>query len=221
MRTLLLTPLALALAAPALADDPAYEAGTIFTNAEDSYFAEEEGRAQPDWIGLRFNGAAMEAVDAFGEAADMPAEFTIIDHSEDQIIASLNGVRTQLRRARPVSCWGAVKRQGEVPEGENEWVFSQNLALYDQGGRVAIGGGEDTPLAVIRIRRVTWAAGSNNRPSLVIYVHETRDDMRAVSYSWADGGASRVGINLRWMQASCTIEGAERASTVNADNFRG
>ena len=27
---------------------------------------------------------------------------------------------------------------------------------------------------------------------------------RAVSYGWADPGAKRLGINLRWMQASCS-----------------
>jgi hypothetical protein len=42
-----------------------------------------------------------------------------------------------------------------------------------------------------------------------------------VSYAWADEGAARVGINLRWMQASCTIDGAENPSQVDQKNFRG
>lgn len=200
-----------ALTMPASADDPAYPAGTIFTNSEDAYFAKDEGRAQPAAIALRFDGSAMQAVDAFGEAAPMPGSFTILQHSEGEITASVDGITTQLRRARGVSCWGAVKRAGDVAQGEDGWVFYRDLTLHDQGGRVAMGGNSDTPLAVLRIRRVSWAKGSNNRPSLVIYVHDSRDGASAISYSWADGGASRVGINLRWMQASCTVDGAESA----------
>ena len=164
----------------------------------------------------------MQAIDAFGEPATMPADFEIIAHDENEIIADINGVRTQLRRAREVQCWGAVKREGDMAEGEDPWVFDRNVALHDQGGRAQIGGNDTgTAPAIIRIRRVTWAAGSDNRPSLVIYVHSSRDDMSAVSYAWADGDASRVGINLRWMQASCTIVGAERPSEVDRANFRG
>lgn len=195
----------------ASADTPSYPDGTIFSNAEDSYFAVEESRGQPADIAVRFADGKMRAINAFGGPAAMPASFDIISHDAEQIVADINGVRTHLRKAREVHCWGGVKRDGPVADGESEWLFAQDITLHDQGGRAQMGGGDsDAPLAVIRIRRVTWAAGSNNRPSMVIYVHETRDDMRAVSYAWADGDASRVGINLRWMQVSCTILGAER-----------
>lgn len=217
-----ITLLAITTFAPALADPPMYDDGVIFSNAENSYFAGEELREQPDLVFLRFENGAMQAVDAFGEPTTMPETFTIIAHDDTEIIADINGVRTQLRRAREVQCWGAVKREGELAEGEDPWVFNQALVLHDQGGRAQVGDGTNgAPAATIRIRRVTWAAGSSNRPSLVIYAHETRDDMSAVSYAWADGGASRVGLNLRWMQASCTIVGAERPSAVERDNFRG
>ncbi len=73
---------------------------------------------------------------------------------------------------------------------------------------MTIGGTDSLPLAVLRMRQVNWAQGSTKRPSLLLYVRQSREDTSAVSYSWADGGATRVGINLRWMQASCTIEDA-------------
>ena len=53
------------------------------------------------------------------------------------------------------------------------------------------------------MRNVTWPYGSN-RPSLVPYAYRSGED-RAVSYAWADPSAERIGINLRWMQASCTL----------------
>ncbi|MCU0882657.1 MAG: hypothetical protein MUF14_08335, partial [Hyphomonadaceae bacterium] len=50
--------------------------------------------------------------------------------------------------------------------------------------------------------RVEWPFGTN-RPSLTLYVLD-QDSDRAVSYAWGDYDADRLGINLRWMQASCT-----------------
>ena len=55
----------------------------------------------------------------------------------------------------------------------------------------------------IKMRNVIWPSGSN-RPSLVLYAYRPEED-RAVSYAWADPSAERIGINLRWMQASCTL----------------
>jgi len=55
----------------------------------------------------------------------------------------------------------------------------------------------------IKMRNVRWPYG-NNRPSLVLYAYRPDED-RAVSYAWADPSAQRIGINLRWMQASCTL----------------
>ncbi len=133
-----------------------------------------------------------------------------------------NGTETQLKRARPVECWAAAKKTKPKADGSPDWLFAQKLKLHDQGGRVMIGGGESgaEPL-ILRMRAVYWPPPSNNRPSMVLYVHKPDNPDSAVSYSWADIDASRVGLNLRWMQASCTIKGAERSSTVTTDNFRG
>jgi hypothetical protein len=132
-----------------------------------------------------------------------------------------DGSETILKRAREVQCWAAVPKKEPKEDGSTDWLFVQKLALHDQGGRVTVGGGDSGAEAVtLKMRAVHWPAPSTNRPSMVLYVHKGDPD-HAESYSWADIDASRVGINLRWMQASCTIAGAERESEVNADNFRG
>ena len=80
------------------------------------------------------------------------------------------------------------------------------LKLHDQGGRVLFGGGDTgAPPVVLRMRNVVWPSGPN-KPSLVLYVHKPETPDRAESYSWADPEAKRIGINLRWMQASCTVD---------------
>lgn len=133
-----------------------------------------------------------------------------------------DGTETQLKRARPVECWAAAKKVEPKADGSPDWLFAQKLNLHDQGGRVMVGGGDSgaEPL-ILRMRAVYWPKPSTNRPSMVLYVHKPDNPDSAVSYSWADINASRVGLNLRWMQASCTIKGAERPSTVTTNNFRG
>lgn len=121
-----------------------------------------------------------------------------------------DGRETVLRRARPFMCWLTVRRDVAKPDGSEDWLFKGNMVTHDQGGRLKLGGGEaGAPEAIIRIRNVVWPQPTRNRPSLVLYVFTPDDTERAVAYGWADPGAVRVGINQRWMQASCTLLGAE------------
>lgn len=116
----------------------------------------------------------------------------------------------RFRRARPFVCWVAVlrgARHGDQGAGakDNDWFFTRNVWLHDQGGLAAIMT-DETPKREIRLRlrRVAWPSGPN-RPSLTLYVLEP-GNARAVSYAWGEHDANRLGINLRWMQASCTHE---------------
>ncbi|MEQ8405850.1 MAG: chromophore lyase CpcT/CpeT [Oceanicaulis sp.] len=118
------------------------------------------------------------------------------------------GIPHKLRRARPFLCWVAVLRgagHGDSGEGiaPSAWDFRQDVFLHDQGGRAEIVTDEETPRTIeLRLRDVEWPDASR-RPSLTLYVHEDGSD-RATSYAWTEGGAERVGLNLRWLQASCT-----------------
>jgi hypothetical protein len=99
-----------------------------------------------------------------------------------------------------------VQKFAAKPDGTADWTFVGGLTSFDQGGRISIPGEGSAPDVSIRLRHVTWAKGIRNKPSLVLYVH--KDDLeRAESYSWTSPDASLVGINLRWMQGSCTRAG--------------
>lgn len=143
-----------------------------------------------------------------GSCGDSEATGGVIARvSESGLTLQGPGGRTvNIRRARPLSCWLSVRKTEEVAEGESEWTFDDGLMMHDQGGRVCGGGDSGAPETIIRMRNVVWPAPSRNRPSLVLYVHTADDPVSAVSYSWADSTANRVGINLRWMQASCTVQ---------------
>lgn len=203
MRGLAITFAAFGWASAGMAQD---QTAAVYTNMEDVYFSEEEGRTPVPWIGLEMRGEDMRLVDAFGEPAPPPAGLTIVSHEAERMIVTIAGVQSELRRARAVTCWALVDK-GTGPDGSPDFHAATDLAMHDQGGRARLGGGETgAPETILRMRRVTWAKESTNRPSLVLYVHRPDAPEQAVSYAWADSDARFVGINLRWMQASCTID---------------
>lgn len=112
----------------------------------------------------------------------------------------------RFRRARPFECWTAILRgasHGDSGEGMRDWDFRRGVRLHDQGGEAELMTDEETPRKIrLKLRNVDWPYGTN-RPSLTLYIMEGDSD-RAVSYAWNEGNAERIGINLRWIQASCT-----------------
>ena len=121
-----------------------------------------------------------------------------------------SAVDVQFRKARPFTCWVAVMRgaeHGDSGEGMSDWDFRRGVAIHDQGGVAMITTDEEPSRSVrLRLRDVDWPYG-NRRPSLTLYVLGDESD-RAVSYSWTEGSADRIGLNLRWLQASCTADEA-------------
>lgn len=122
-------------------------------------------------------------------------------------------IDARLRRARPFECWTAILRgasHGDSGEGMQDWDFRRGVKLHDQGGEAVLMTDEDVPRKIrLRLRNVDWPYGTN-RPSLTLYVMEGDSD-RAVSYAWNEGDAERIGVNLRWIQASCTYAPDDKA----------
>ncbi len=200
-RILLASVAALSLAIPARAENQ-LEPG-IWTNTEDVYFAEEEGRERSEWRGFEIDSnGRWRSIDAFGAAITDWASGEIPELSKREEGGWQIGA-SELRRASPFSCWVSVRKFAAKPDGSPDWSFERGLTLFDQGGRVTVKGNGDAPDVTFRMRNVTWAKGSRNKPSLVLYVHKNDPD-RAESYSWASPDADMIGINLRWVQGSCS-----------------
>ena len=120
------------------------------------------------------------------------------DETDKPVAGQADRVPFKHRKARQFECWmTATQRDGDS-------TFRRGLTVHDQGGMIWLETEEDAPQQVgIKLRNVRWPYG-RNRPSLVLYAHKPSQD-KAVSYAWADPSAQRIGINLRWMQASCTL----------------
>lgn len=192
---------AITAAAPAFAEDRLSPG--IWTNTEDTYFAEEEGRAKAEWTAfdVRADGT-WRRIDAFGEPLTDLNNGPIPDLNPRDGGSGWQIGPSELRKAQSFSCWVSTRKFAAKPDGSPAWTFANRLAMFDQGGRVLVPGNGEAPDITIRMRNVSWARGSRNKPSLVLYVHKD-DPVRAESYSWASPDASLVGINLRWVQGSC------------------
>jgi hypothetical protein len=83
------------------------------------------------------------------------------------------------------------------------WFSAFNLRILDQGGEVWVKTDEATPREIgYRLRQVKWPAGTN-QDALTLYVLK-KGEARAPGYAWASPDATRVGLNLRWVQGSCS-----------------
>jgi hypothetical protein len=199
----------------------------IYTNEEEVYFDDLAKRPTAPWISLKVfsdNGKeAITPVDAFSKPTkDIIAFSDLKSSSPNRITVTLpDGTVTELRRARPVSCWVSIRKDKPKEDGSEDWYFQSSVKLHDQGGRAFVGGG-DTGVqpVVIRVRNVTWDKGSTNAPVVALYIHKPDNIDHAESYSWAAPDSARVGINLRWVQAGCAIDGLGAPSKLNTDTFK-
>lgn len=203
-RSLYLAAPAFALAVPAAAHDTLPPG--IWTNVEDVAFAQEEGREPQAETMLEIaSDGRWRAIDAFGEPQGEWQDTEIPGLARRSSGSGWQVSGSELRQARDFSCWISVRKFASKPDGSSDWTFAGGLETFDQGGRVFVPGNGEAPDVTFRLRDVTWAAGSRNAPSLVLYVHKDDPD-RAESYSWAAPDSERIGINLRWVQGSCSRE---------------
>jgi hypothetical protein len=140
----------------------------------------------------------------------------------DRIQVKLSdGSVTELRKARAVSCWIAIRKDKSKADGSEDWYFASGIKLHDQGGRAIVGGGDTGSQPVmIRVRNVTWDKGSTNAPVITLYIHKPENWDKAEAYSWAAPDSARVGINLRWVQTGCAVDSLGAASKLDPMKFK-
>lgn len=181
----------------------------IWTNAEDAYFAETEGREKPPQIAIEIDrDGNWRRIDFFGQPIGEWSREPLPGLARRESGSGWEISGSEIRKARPFTCWLSVRKFAGKADGSEDWTFSRGLRLFDQGGRIHVPGNGEAPNVTIRLRNVTWEAGSRNRPSLVLYVHKS-DPVRAEGYSWTSPEAALIGINLRWVQSSCSPEKEE------------
>ena len=119
-----------------------------------------------------------------------------VDDEGNYVFGNKAGIHHKNNRAAMFKCWVSPKKK------DGEYAFYPNVVLHDQGG-IAWLESEEHERVGVRMRNVVWPTG-NNRHSRVLYAHRGDDEETAVSYVWTSPDETRIGINLRWMQVSCT-----------------
>lgn len=144
----------------------------------------------------------LTVINSRGRCDDMATLSTVLDRGI--VLTTADGVVLDMQRSRSWRCWASMPRAAKKPDGSVDWWFKPGLMLHDAGGRVAAVTDDATPQAyTLRMRNVAWPSGPN-QPSVVVYVHAA-DPEHAIGYGWADPGARRIGVNLRSVQASCSL----------------
>ena len=180
-----------------------------YSNEEQVYFDKEAKRAAPPSVFIQIMEGKISTIDAFGKPVSGNVRMAQLSPGlAGRINLRLpDGRNTELRKARPVSCWIAIRKDKPKADGSEDWFYQSGVMLHDQGGRAEVGG-DDTGAqrVIIRLRNVTWDVGSTNKPVVTLYVHKPENPDHAEAYAWAAPDSARVGINLRWVQAGCSID---------------
>jgi len=112
----------------------------------------------------------------------------------------------KLHRARQFTCYADIPGVGggrDIP-----YTRYDNLSLHDQGAETWFVDKDGRNLG-LRLFNVDWPInnydGYFTRDSLVIYVIEKLDDgsTKEHGYAFTQPEANRIGINLKWLLASC------------------
>ncbi len=127
-----------------------------------------------------------------------------------------DGIPHQLARARAFSCWFAVHPEaGTAPatelanrsneeEQEADWTMARFAPVYDRGGSVDLPKPSDAvPRYSVILRQTEFPVGRFN-DVLELFVHQEGVE-RAVAYAWTEPDAERIGIQLRYLQGSCSL----------------
>ena len=146
------------------------------------------------WLGTPV-GFAGEAVD--GGCVGLPVRISV-DETWLETAWPL-GEAERSRRVRHYRGWVALRRsQLDADAGDDDYVFVREADWHDEGFLLPVlDGGQPTGYA-IELARLTY---QNTRTSVLKLGVVDAATGETLSYAWAEPGAERIGINLRWIQA--------------------
>ena len=133
-------------------------------------------------------------------------EIWINDQAKDEqggyVFGNKSGVHAKLKRVRWFEGWTAILKTGETTMTNKDFTGDEydgktKILLHDQGGTVKLNDKYSVQLAQLQHRSGLWV--------MTFKVIENSGG-KAISYTWTNPEAERIGINLRWMQSSFTLK---------------
>jgi hypothetical protein len=141
-----------------------------------------------------------------GEGIDSPGALALGEQQMWWTPRGASEAAVKLHRARQFTCYADIPGVGggrDIP-----YTRYDNLSLHDQGAETWFVDKDGRNLG-LRLFNVDWPInnydGYFTRDSLVIYVIERLDDgsTKEHGYAFTLPEANRIGINLKWLLASC------------------
>ncbi len=117
-------------------------------------------------------------------------------------------VREDARKVQVFGGWAAINGAGPQGAGDsNDWHMNRAIRLGNEGGRAVLTWRDGKPSGYsLGLERLTYREG--NVPVLKLSVINDAGG-RTLAYAWANPEATRIGINLGWVQV-----GLERVGRV-------
>lgn len=120
------------------------------------------------------------------------------DTAGNYVFGNRSGQPHKLKRCRFFSGWAAL-RVAETGDEQKDYLGFFNLRLHDQGQVLPLLKVDGTPTPY-QLQLAQLVQQSSRVPVLVLKVFETGKP-QAVTYAWTEPASSRIGLNLRWLQA--------------------
>lgn len=107
--------------------------------------------------------------------------------------------RSDTRKVQLFGGWAAINGSGPSAAADSkDWHMNRNLRIGSEGGRIALAWRDGKPSGYsLGLERLTYRDG--NVPVLKLSVIDDGSG-RTVAYAWANPEATRIGINLGWVQ---------------------
>jgi hypothetical protein len=115
--------------------------------------------------------------------------------------------REDARKVRVYGGWAAVNGGGRDASADSrDWHMDRSIRLASEGGRAALTWRDGQPSGYsLLLERLTYRDG--NVPVLKLSVLEDATG-RSLAYAWANPEATRIGINLGWVQVGLERDAA-------------
>ncbi len=107
--------------------------------------------------------------------------------------------RLDARKVQMFGGWAAINGSGpDAGADSKDWHMNRNLRIGNEGGRFALAWRDGKPSGYsLELERLTYRDG--NVPVLKLSVVDDGSG-RTLAYAWANPEATRIGINLGWVQ---------------------
>jgi hypothetical protein len=121
----------------------------------------------------------------------------LTDQSGAVLFSQPGNVPFALRRARTFTCWTALRKEGSA----DQYDGARDIAVHDQGKMVTFKDGVGAPTKYsFELSQLRYG---QQLPVMKLALYEAGKE-QAFAYTWTGTDGTRIGINLRWIQAGCT-----------------